>query len=283
MIRPFSGVDHVMVVVKDLDRARAAYGLLGFTLSPRGDHSPPLGTANHTIMGRRDYLELLAVTTPTESNRGYRQALAEGEGLVAVALATPDAAAARAAWLAAGLSPEAILGFSRPVVRRDGAPVEARFEITRLPDHALPGAEVFACGHLTREAVWLPELLEHPNTAVGIRAITMAAPDPQAATDAWARALAGGVVVPVPGGLRIDLGAQSLDLLEPRAAADRFGLAHPPRRAGAVGLEIAVADPSACHEALVRGGVPVRGDGGRLLVAPDHACGVALAWVPRSR
>lgn len=279
MTGPISGVDHVVIVVSDLERAREAYRRLGFTLSPRGDHSPPLGTSNHTIMGQRDYLELLAVTTRTEANRGYRDALAEGGGVVSVALATPDATLARLAWQAAGLHPRETLRFSRPV---GSPPIEARFEIASLPDRALPGADVFACGHATREAVWLPELLDHPNTTVAIDTVTIAAPDPRGAADAWARALCGPSVVPVAGGLRIETGAHAIDLLEPRSAAERFGLAEAPRRARAVGLDLAVSDLSACRAALARGNVPVRDDGKRLLVAPEEACGVAIAWAERA-
>src|SRR5581483_10204979 len=112
-------------------------------------------------------------------------------------------AAARAAWEAAGLGPEELLRFARPVPRPGGAAALARFEIARLPQRAVPGAAVFACGHLTREAVWLPELCDHPGTAVAVRAVTIATPDPRAAADAWARALVGSSMAPTPGGWRI--------------------------------------------------------------------------------
>jgi catechol 2,3-dioxygenase-like lactoylglutathione lyase family enzyme len=280
---PITGIDHVVLAVPDLERASAAYGRLGFTLSPRGAHSASLGTANHTIMGQREYLELLAVTTPTEANRGLRRALVAGEGIFAVALATPDASRVRSAWEAAGMGPEGLLRFSRPVDRPGGAPIEARFEIARLPDHALPGAQVFACGHLTREAVWLPELLDHPSTAVALCAVTLATPDPREAAAAWSRALLGAAVVPVPGGLRIAVGAQSIELLEPRSAAERFGLEQDPTRAGAVALELVVRDLGACRAQLVRGRVPVRDEGERLLTGPEDACGVAIAWVQVQR
>ena len=287
MMGPISGIDHVVIAVKDLDRARETYGRLGFTLSPRGEHSPPLGTANHTIMGQRDYLELLAVTEETEANRGYREALAGGEGIVSVALATPDVTTVRAAWQAAGMDPEETLRFSRPVERPGLAPIEARFEIARLPEDAVPGTRVFACSHLTREAVWLPELLDHPNTAVAVLSVTIATPDPRGATGAWARALSGAPVrLRAPrlrGGFRIDVGAQSIELLAPRFAAERFGLAQAPRRAVAVGLTLTVSDRGACRAELARGRVPVRDDGERLLVAPEDACGVAIAWAPRRR
>jgi hypothetical protein len=232
-------------------------------------------------MAQRDYLELLWVTTPMEYNRNLREALAEGEGLVAVALATPDAEAARAAWLSAGLAPADPVRFSRPLHRPGAGAVEARFEIVRLPDRAVPGAEVFACGHLTRQAVWLPELLRHPNTAVAVSRVTIATPDPRGAAGAWARVLGGAPVVPVAEGFRIDVGDQSIELHEARSASARFGLAEVPRSERAVGLLLTVSDLSACRAALTRGGVPFQGDDERLLVMPPDACGVAIAWAAR--
>lgn len=276
-----SGIDHVMVVVKDLDRARQAYERLGFTLSARGDHRPPLGTANHTIMARGDYLELLAVTQDTESNRVYREALADGEGIVALALATPDATQVHAAWKAAGMRPKDVVRISRPVTLGGGAPVEARFELTHLPEHALPGAEVFACCQRTREAVWLPDLLDHPNTTIAVRAVTIAAPDPRDAAEAWARALVGSSTTQVTGGFRIALGAHAIDLIDPRSAADRFDLARVRQSTRAVGITLLASDLSACRARLARAGVPFRDHDERLLVAPEHACGVAIAWSTR--
>ena len=47
------GLDHIVVTVRDLAAAAAQWKRLGFTVSPRGLHSPQMGTANHTIMGIR--------------------------------------------------------------------------------------------------------------------------------------------------------------------------------------------------------------------------------------
>ncbi|MCC7347062.1 MAG: VOC family protein, partial [Variibacter sp.] len=44
------GVDHVVVTVRDLDAAAEQWRRLGFTMSPRGTHSPIMGTGNYTIM-----------------------------------------------------------------------------------------------------------------------------------------------------------------------------------------------------------------------------------------
>jgi catechol 2,3-dioxygenase-like lactoylglutathione lyase family enzyme len=151
-----SGIDHLLIVVGDLDRAAATYRRLGFTLSPRAVHSAHMGTANHTIMLERDYFELLTVLAPTPANAKWRQALGDGEGLAGLAAATSSAAAAGAAWRDAGFAASDILAFARGVERADGIRMEARFEVVTLPDGAVPAMSIFACAQLTRDAVWLP-------------------------------------------------------------------------------------------------------------------------------
>ena len=58
------GIDHAVVIVRELDRAAENWKRLGFTVSPRGTHSPHMGTGNYTIMLDPDYIELLGVLTP---------------------------------------------------------------------------------------------------------------------------------------------------------------------------------------------------------------------------
>ena len=115
-------IDHVVIVVRDLAASAQAYRRLGFTLSPKGVHSPVLGTENHTIMLRRDYFELLSVASPTERNLPWRKVLATREGVAGVAFETTDAAAARELWAAAGLDPEnagQVLAPGPPAGRRE--------------------------------------------------------------------------------------------------------------------------------------------------------------------
>ncbi len=57
--RPTRGIDHVVLLVRDLDGAEAQFHRLGFNLTPRGHHSR-LGSYNHCAMlAGGDYLELL--------------------------------------------------------------------------------------------------------------------------------------------------------------------------------------------------------------------------------
>src|SRR3984893_18914943 len=88
------GVDHAVVMAKDLDKAAEGWQSLGFTVSPRGTHSTHMGTGNYTIMLDPDYMELLGVLTPTEHNAPARAFLDKrGEGIERIAFTAVDSTA----------------------------------------------------------------------------------------------------------------------------------------------------------------------------------------------
>jgi catechol 2,3-dioxygenase-like lactoylglutathione lyase family enzyme len=280
MSQAISGIDHLLIAVHDLDRAAAAYRRLGFTLSPRAVHSEHMGTANHTIMLERDYFELLTVLTPTPANAKWRQALAAGEGLAGFAVATPSAVAAAAAWRGAGLAASDSLAFSRAVERADGERMEARFEVVTLPEQTVPAMAMFACAQLTREAVWLPELITHLNTARAIRKLTLAAPDPLLAAASWSGALPGSTCVPADGGAQIRIGRHLVDLIDPPTAARRFGPAEPVKHATALAIEFEVRDVAACRQVLRQDGLSPHIEGNLTSVGSAEACGVVIEFRP---
>jgi catechol 2,3-dioxygenase-like lactoylglutathione lyase family enzyme len=275
-----SGIDHLLIVVSDLDRAAATYRRLGFTLSPRAVHSAHMGTANHTIMLQRDYFELLAVLAPTQANAHWRAALAGGEGLAGFAAATPSAAMAGAAWNNAGFAAGDILAFSRAVERAGGIRAQARFEVVTLPAGAVPAMSIFACAQLTRDAVWLPELLDHPNTARAIRKLSIAAPDPRLAAESWVHALPGSMLLSIGSGAQIRVGSHVIDLLDPATAARRFDLARGIERPTALAIEFEVTDVDACREVLRRCGLSLKLHGNLTSVGSEDACGVIIGFSP---
>src|SRR5260370_10234259 len=88
------GVDHAVVVVRDLDKAADNWKRLGFTVSPRGTHRAKMGSGNYTIMLDPDYMELLGVLVETEHNAPTRAFLAQrGEGIERIAFTAVDSAA----------------------------------------------------------------------------------------------------------------------------------------------------------------------------------------------
>lgn len=191
---PIEGLDHLVISVPDLDHACGQWSGLGFTLSPRGFHSDELGTANHTIMLGRDYIELFGVARPTPYNAGTRQFLAGGSGVEAFAMASSDAGAAADAMRVQGYTPVGPGVFDRAVARADGKKGTASFGIVRWPAEVkVAGIGLFVCQHLAPDWVWLPELTEHGNQAIGVATIYVAAADPVREAAALAH-LAGGEV-----------------------------------------------------------------------------------------
>ena len=275
------GIDHVVILVRDLDAGASAWGRLGFTLSPRGRHSVHKGTANHTMVLGRDYLELLGILTETELNAGDRAALAEdGEGVDRAALLASDAAVGLAAIRAQGLEGTGPQAFGRPVTLPDGTVMEAAFRTFEWPAEAAPGGlRLFACEHLTPEAVWVPALQEHANTADAIIRLEILSADPEGDATQAAR-LTGSAAERCPDGAwrtpGLD-GRADLVFLDPSLLAER----HPGipivqcRASGAAALTLRVRDLAAAERSAP---AAIRTKPSRLAVPPTAANGVLLVF-----
>ena len=274
------GADHVVVTVRDLDASARAWGLLGFTVSPRGTHSPHLGTGNYTIMFGEDYLELLGVLTETDQNKPTRDFLAKREGIERTAFTTDDAAGGAAELKARGLEPLGPVHFGRPVDLPGGGTGEAKFNVFRWPLDQNPGGmRIFACQHLTRETVWIPELQSHANGARRIARIEILTADPEAA----AKKMAGLIDEPAtktPDGWRVPSGGKRADFLFYDAAgfAARYPAAVREGSAaeGAVAIVIATGDlakAKAASAAIAHGEETVS-------VPASRANGVVISFIP---
>ena len=242
MLPTIDGLDHVVIAVRDLQAAADDWGRLGFTVSPRGLHSPHMGSGNHTIMFGEDYVELLGVVAPQPHNAPMRRFLEGREGLERCAFTTRDAAAGVAALRERGLAGVGPIEFGRPVPLPGGGETEARFSVFQWPEEEAPGGvRIFACQHHTREAVWIPTLQRQGNGATGIRRVLVADAEPDLAAGRLARLLDGEV--------RED-GAFRFVPTGPRRAAVAFA----PREAIA-----------AAHPGLDAAAMPERGGAGLVL------------------
>jgi catechol 2,3-dioxygenase-like lactoylglutathione lyase family enzyme len=241
MFRHIVGLDHAVILVRDLDRARDTYERLGFTLTPLGRHS--LGSRNHCIMFGRDYLELMALpSAPPPAFQYFAEFLQRGEGVGALALATDDAAAAHAELTQGGIAAEPPLALSRPIENLG----EARFTLVQLPPAQTPGFRTFLCQHHTREIVWRPEYQGHALGAQALASVAVAAPDPE----------------------RYDalFGKLPVEFLQAPVAA-------------VTALRIRVANRARAAEVLRRGGFsPAALADGSLYVCAGEAHGVALSF-----
>ena len=274
------GVDHAVVMTKNLDKAAEGWRSLGFTVSPRGTHSAHMGTGNYTIMLDPDYIELLGVLSPTEHNAPARAFLDTREGIERVAFTAIDAAAGADEIRTRGYAPLGPNDFERPVTMPDGRLSAAKFRTFQWPVKEAPaGMRIFACQHKTRETVWIPELMRHANGAKHLEQVLLVAPEPskEAAhlsrlTDREGRKEADGAIA-VPSGA----GRADFVFMTPQQLSTRYpgvSLTGLPER-GAAGLVIA-AELAKAEKALGTAGLR---SGAAICVPPAAANGTLLAFV----
>lgn len=275
------GLDHVVILVRDVADAEARLETLGFRPTPRGVHSAHMGTANTTVLfADGTYLEALGVLQPTDNNIGVRTVLAEREGPYGLAFKTENADAAAAEFAEAGIGPGVVLEFARPVELPSGAR-EAAFRVGRTDPMHTPGSWLFVCQHRTPEAIWRPDYLEQPNGACGVAEVVGLAADLEEVATAYRRIFADRVNHDRDG-VRIDAGRATIAFLSPAGFAQRFapfGAAIDAASPRLAALRLRTASLHRTQALLSAQGVRnVATAHGTLLVAPDEACGTILEF-----
>src|SRR6185437_6528311 len=87
---PVQGLDHIPIVVRDLDRAAADFAALGFVLKPGRPHANGLRNA-HAKFADGTELELISPGAPVdELSRRYVDWLKQGDGPIALGLFVPQ-------------------------------------------------------------------------------------------------------------------------------------------------------------------------------------------------
>lgn len=167
-------LDHVVIAVRELDRAIAGCEAAGFTVVPGGRH-PGRNTRNALVVFEDgSYLELITYTAPSPGERWWRELDAHGEGFVDFALLPQDLPATVARAKSRGVD-----DITGPLpggrVRPDGERVE--WQTARQARHDLP----FLCADLTPRALRVPEgeVRRHRNGVAGIAQVTVAVADVQ--------------------------------------------------------------------------------------------------------
>lgn len=275
------GIDHAVVMVKELDKAAENWKRLGFTISPRGTHSAHMGTGNYTIMFDPDYMELLGVLTETEHNAPARAFLAKhGDGIERIALTAIDSAAGAEEIRTRGFAPIGPTDFERPVTMPDGSLSAAKFRTFQWPTAEAPGGvRIFACQHKSRETVWIPELMKHANGARRLRQALIASPEPAKDAAHLSRMIDREPRTEPDGPIAVPSGSDRADFIF--LTRDQLAKRYPGvplqglSERGGAGLVI-VADLAATEKALGSAGIR---SGSAICVPPAAANGTLLAFV----
>lgn len=186
---PALALDHVVVVVADLERTVAAYRDAGFTVVPGGRH-PGRNTRNALVVfADGAYIELITYDAPSPDERWWRVLAQHGEGLVDFALLPQDIDAVLAGARARGLQGLVERPGSR--ARPDGVQIAWQSARPATPD--LP----FLCFDLTPRALRVPEgeARRHANGATGIAEVEVVVADRAATLERYRAYLGPGLVV----------------------------------------------------------------------------------------
>jgi catechol 2,3-dioxygenase-like lactoylglutathione lyase family enzyme len=286
-------IDHLVLAVDDLDAAAAFYERLGFVVGSRNRHS--WGTENRIVQLQGAFLELISIAdaaaAPPPAGRAFSFGafiaayLARGPGLAMLALESNDARADAAAFAAAGIGDFEPFFFERQGRRPDGSETHVAFTLAFAQDGLAPQAGFFACQHHFPQDFWNPAFQAHPNGAIGIASVAMVAENP---TDhhiflsafSGQRELAShsfGISVTLPRG--------RIDVLTPLAVGARFGpgVAGDSGPSRLIAFAVTVPDLARMQRRLSEAGIVPRLIGGRVVVAPGDAFGVAIAFESPAR
>jgi len=211
------GIDHLVVVVPDLDAAVKTYRDLGFTVVAGGRHTG-VGTGNALIAFRDgSYLELLGFYEPRPDHRWW-EPLQRGGGLVDFCLRTDDLAGDAAALRRAGVAMSELQGRTRR--RPDGFEVRWVFAVAGGGHR---GVAPFLIADETPREERVPRERAHANGVTGIGRVTVAVADLAAVRVWYAQALGStGQEIASPelgaAGVRFSLGSHTFEFLAPTGA-----------------------------------------------------------------
>jgi catechol 2,3-dioxygenase-like lactoylglutathione lyase family enzyme len=164
------GIDHIVIVVNDLEQAAKDYEQLGFTVVPGGKH--PVGSRNVLIsLADGSYIEIIAFYREALDHRWW-DPLKKGERLVDFCMQTDDLRGDTLKLRAAGVAINDPVPWSR--TRPDG--YELKWLLS-LAQGSHRGVAPFLIQDVTPREERIPQAFDHKNRATGIDTVTVAVRD----------------------------------------------------------------------------------------------------------
>jgi Glyoxalase-like domain len=161
------GIDHIVIVVNDLEQAAKDYEQLGFTVVPGGKH--PVGSHNVLIsLADGSYIEIIAYYREALDHRWW-DPLQKGERLVDFCMQTDDLQGDTLKLRAAGVAINDPVPWSR--TRPDG--YELKWLLS-LAQGSHRGVAPFLIQDVTPREERIPRAFDHKNGATGIHTVTVA-------------------------------------------------------------------------------------------------------------
>jgi hypothetical protein len=280
-------IDHLVLPVTTLTLARSRLTSLGFTVAPDARH--PFGSGNCCVFfENRTYLEPITILDRTAADIAAAKGTIfvkrlkrfterrKGEGMAMVALKSADAAADLAAFGKAEIGSGDVFDFKRRATDPDGSEREIGVKLAFAEQAQAPDATFFTCQHLSPDALYQPDYVQHPNGARGVVAVVAVAENPAdfhilLTTTTGQRELRTNSF-----GVEATVDGQEIAILTPAGFRARYGVEPPDPRRGLLfaAFDIAVSDLDA---ALARMGSAAKRHEERLVVKPAPGLRVVMA------
>ncbi len=271
-------IDHLVLIVQDLDGAADFYRKLGFTVGSRNRH--PWGTENYVVQLGSSFLELITVTERDgivehaserfsfgAFVRDYQERGQEGLGMLV--LDSEDAKADAEHYAQSGVGSFKPFSFERKGTSPDGSETHVAFSLAFAVNERLPHSSFFVCQQHFPEAFWSAELQRHANGAKNVASVRLAVEIPEEHKK-FLSAYSG--VASIQNGLHYPLAEHGAIDVEPNAKVNGF-----------TGYSVFVEKLDTVRELLGSNDVPYIGDEGRIIIASSQGYGTQIEFVQEER
>lgn len=283
-------IDHLVLPVTDLGRARTRLTTLGFTVAADALH--PFGTSNACVfLSDGTYLEPLAIANRRLASAAAKRGNAftardlafrrtrNREGLSAIVGLTDEALADDRSFREAGLSGGEVLEFSRAMTLPGGEETIASFRLAFAAASDDADFFAFCCERINPLPADRGELEMHANAVTGLSEVILTSPEPAAASALLETAF--GPDIHADGtGIRLSTGNAAIRIVRQEALLPEFGL-EPDGRLGGLNGRLVIfksADLAVTEITLAANDVAFIRREGRVLVAASPGQGVMFGF-----
>ena len=278
-----TGIDHLMLAVKDGAAAGSIFAGMGFTITPRGQLP---GMSNHLLCFANtnenvpNFVELMSLDDPAKAPPSMAQALQGPQRPVLMVAASADAKATRNRLTGKGVGVSEVIDGQRDWTLGDGTVIDLAFSIV-LPAGGQAPFYWIACQHKTPQHYLRSDFTTHANGATELSKIIALARDPAAAAQHYVSMWAAGIddTSAVGGPVIVKRGRVALHIHSPESFASTFpGVTPQQDNDNIVGFAVAVANPEKIHHNLTTNGFEPRIAGENVVLDPSQACGCLVVF-----
>ena len=258
-------LDHVGLIMQNLKVGRTIYEQLGFTLTPQSNHSgsrepgspvEQFGSGNHCVMLEKGYFEVMGLTDPDLYSTA-RTMLKKYEGLHIIAFEGADAKTNYKMLSQRFDGVEEPRRLQRVVDTGSGEEEGSRavFKNVALDSNLFPEAKIIFIEHSTRDLLWRPEWMEHPNGARSLEEVALCVDDVDSVSEKYSRLLDCKPCFPMTGVAQFKLSEGKVYIANPAALAKWAPGVVPPAVPSVFGVGFSVRNLNATKELLNANGV----------------------------